>query len=537
MKRLRIALVTLCLVVSLFAKAQQKLTNAERYKINLRMLELVENYERSLRTSKSFPFSKRNFMRLYTSPTDSVYVYSDLLDFNPGSQVKVSSFAEELATRNYLTCKISNVEKGAYEWRNGKWYLPITLEKSVSYSVMNPSRMEDPAKSIVPFSSEEFYHKPFKITLHCYYDPKTGRSSIGSVDGSIESEVQHLPSRFLVVQRNGDKDRRFKIEGAPGDSLPFNKNGQAFVASGAIKAWHDDITISADTIAVTPAFDHVKLNSKIAHWRARARFAFALGSAFNVRDSHLGNLNRKYKSSGYEFGVDFGYTTPLGNSTTFGIFTGIGMSISSLSMESTSQFKYGYKAADPDRNVYQRVYTIKRMSEAVKYSDMIVPLYINFDHKLYKDLQLEWSLGAKFYINGGVNVTPFTVEGDVKAEYSDGVEGSAQALGSISGQYDRFLLPDTYSRNAVDLSLVGGLGFRYNVYKSRMFVFAKFSYEYGVTQIHKSKEMSLYSPESKIYPIVYSARVNGNVATKSFMSCVSYNRQACWLELGLTYKF
>ena len=536
MKKLRIVLIACCLVLSLGAVAQQKLTNAEKYKINLKMLELVDRYERALRTSKRVPFSKRTFMRLYSSPTDSVYSY--LMDFDPGMQVKISDFANELAARSNFTCSISNVEKGSYDWRDGKWHIPITLEKSVNYSVVSDSRIKGIEKSEVPFSTAEYYNQPFKLTLHCYYDPQTGRCSIGSIDGAMESSVPHLPHRFLVVQRSGAKDRRFKIEGAQGDTLPFNKQGQAFVKHGEIKSWHDDVTVSADTIAVTRSFDHVKLVSKAAHWRAKARFAVALGSAFNVSGSRLTNLDRKFKSSGYEFGVDFGYTAPLGRASTFGIFTGVGMSISSLSMECTSHLEYNYRAADAKGNVYQRYYTINRMSEAVKYNDLVIPLYFNFDHKLYKDLQLEWSLGAKVYINGAVSVTPFTVDGEVRAEYADpNVEGSAPALGSISGTYERFLLPDSYSRSVADLSLVGGLGFRYNVYKKRLFAFAKFSYEYGVTKVHKSDEASLYNAESRIHPIVYSARANANVAPKSFMSCVSYNRQACWLELGLTYKF
>ena len=534
MNRLKIILILLC-VSAYFHTVAQSMTNAERHQVNLRMLELVEKYESALRTSRSFPFSKRNYVRLYTSPQDSVY--SDLMDYNPGTYVKVEDLANELAQRSMLTCNVANLDKGVYMWRDGKWHISLYIDKTVSYSTVNPSRVAEPAKSIVQFKSDEYYQSPYRITLNCSYDPQTGRCSIESVEGNVASEMPHLSSRFMVVQRNGEKDKRIKVVGTPGDSLHFNRNEQAFVSHSAVKPWHDDVIILADTIATTRAFDHVKLNYKVLHWRAKVRFAMTLGSAFKVNSSSLKSLNFSSKSSSYEFGADVGYTTLVGKRTTLGVFTGLGMAFSSLSMETSAPFTYSYQLSDSKGVLYNRTYSINSMKEALKYNDVVIPIYLNFDHKLYKGLALEWSLGAKLYINGKVSVTPFTVDGNVVADYANGGTGAAAALGSISGEYDRFLLPDTYTRSAVDMSLMGGLGFKYGFLSNRLLVSAKFSYELGATQVHKSKGISMFDSEQQYYPVVYSARTKSNVATQSFMSAVSYNRQACWLEIGLTYKF
>ena len=87
------------------------------------------------------------------------------------------------------------------------------------------------------------------------------------------------------------------------------------------------------------------------------------------------------------------------------------------------------------------------------------------------------------------------------------------------------------------MSLVGGLGLNYNLLKQYLFLCVKFSYELGFTDVHKSNENNYFNAADQVYPMVYSARLKENVATRSFMDCVSYKRQAMWLELGLMFKF
>ena len=103
-------------------------------------------------------------------------------------------------------------------------------------------------------------------------------------------------------------------------------------------------------------------------------------------------------------------------------------------------------------------------------------------------------------------------------------------------QYDRFLYPESYC-NSTSMSLLGGLSVNYNVLKQNLFVYAKFSYEMGIGAVHESDEALYFSEGNSVYPLVYSGRLGEDVATRSFMGCVSFTRQAMWLELGLMFKF
>ena len=74
-----------------------------------------------------------------------------------------------------------------------------------------------------------------------------------------------------------------------------------------------------------------------------------------------------------------------------------------------------------------------------------------------------------------------------------------------------------------------------NLLRNSLFVYGKWAYEMGLTDVHKSDENPLYRTDA-FYPMVYSAHKNMNIATRSFMDCVSYKRKAMWLEFGIMFK-
>lgn len=534
------------LLMPMFALAQQpqqaqqqiqlQPSSSLRRVMNLRVLELVERYERSLRTSKRYPFSQRTFFGLYTTPNSMVY--SDFIDYKPGEKISATEYAERIASLQYPICSISNLTKGEYTLRDGKWYVTVMMDKEVSYFAINKSRMADPAQSIVYFSSSEYYKQPYKVLLNCCYDPESGKASIASIDGGISSPVPLIRDRFMVVQRSGPKDSRIKVYGTPGDSLHFNSSNQAFIARDALRPWSDNVEIKADTIAVTSTFDHVKLSYKKTPFRAKVRFMTTLGSAFNVKSDI--NIDKK-KSSAYEVGVDIGYTFSLGKRTMMGIYTGLGISLSSLKLDVTTPISYSYRMTDSEGARYNRNYTINSISEGVKYNDIVIPLYVQFDHKVHKRIYVNWSLGAKFYVNGKVTVLPYTISGNVTAKYDGSNKVVEQqedgAIGSISGEYDKFLQPGSYTRSAMDASFLAGVGMTYNIYKGKLFASVKFGYEIGLGTTYDATSGEYFKGSYNLFPMVYSHKLNANVATKSFMTCVSYRRQAGWAELGLIYKF
>ena len=59
-----------------------------------------------------------------------------------------------------------------------------------------------------------------------------------------------------------------------------------------------------------------------------------------------------------------------------------------------------------------------------------------------------------------------------------------------------------------------------------------------MTIINNSSNNTFFNKDYNIYPLVPSgADINKNVATRSFVDCISIYRQALWIEAGLMFKF
>ena len=509
--------ILLCLLVPMFATAQT-LSNKERRHINMRLLNLVEQYESTAALYDDG--TKYAFMQLFSN--EKAPVYSDMLDYAASKQIDVSEYMKVLGGKQNVSLHMMNVSHDDYVLENGRWTTTVTFDKSIVYNDSNG----------VLFSSPEYYKANYLLSMKCVYDQDADRCFIQSVDGTMNSERQHLPEKFVVINHSDDKVDKISVDGG---HLEFNSFDQAFTSVGSIHAWNDDVRIKADTLAKTDNYDFVNLKYRKMHWRAKVRFAYALGSVFKVSTPVK---TYSAKSSGFEFGAELGYNIPLGRTTSMGLYVGAAYSSSKLEL-GMNDIEYSYRTMDHSGKSYTRHYEFDSITEGVSYSDIAVPIYLNFDHKLVKNLYLSWNVGAKIYLNGTMKIRPYHLSGKVYGNYSGNIVSSqsSEAFGDVSGDCNVFLYPNSYNRNKTDLSVMGGLSLNYNIFKGSMFVFLKYSYEYGLTDVHKSDGRVLFDAESRQYPMVYSAHRNSNVATRSFMDCVSYKRQTMWLELGLMFKF
>jgi len=506
-----------CLLVP-FMAAAQTLSNKERRHINMRLLNLIEQYESY---APLYDESARyGFLQLFAD--ENVSVYSDMLDYAPGKSIDVAEYVKALSGKQNVSLRVKNVGHDDYSLENGRWTTTVTFDKSIVYNDANG----------ILFSSDEYYKSDYSLSLKCIYDEASDRCLIVSVDGTMNSAQQCLPDKYTIVNRYGENIEKISANGKP---LEFNSFDQAFVPAGAIRPWNDDIRIKADTLAKTDNYEFVNLKFRKKHWRAKFRFAYALGSVFKVTSPMAMNTD---KSSGFEAGVELGYNIPLGRTTSMGLYFGAAYSSSKLEF-GLNNVAYSYRTMDSSGKRYMRHYEFDSITEGVSYADIAIPVYLNFDHKLARNLYLSWNVGAKIYLNGTVKVAPYHLSGKVYGDYNGTIVSSqtADAFGDVVGDCNEFLYPNSYSRNQTDISLSGGLSLAYNVLKGSMFVFLKYSYEYGLTDVHKSDGGALFDPDNKQYPMVYSAHRGVNVATRSFMDCVSYKRQTMWLELGLMFKF
>lgn len=516
MKNIKRIVVLLFLLSPFMAKAQM-LSNQERRHINMRLLALIEQYE--INASLYDEANRYAFLQLFEN--EDVPVYSDMLDYAAGKPVSASEYVKALSERYNISTHIMNVNRDDYVLEDNRWTTVVKFDKSLTYNDVNG----------ILFSSSEYYKADYSISMKCVYNKERDCCYITAINGQIDSEQEPLQERFVVVNHSNDKIEKLYVNGRP---LEFNSFDQAFAPVGAISPWNDDIRLAADTIAATDRYEFVNLKFRSSHWRTKLHYSQALGSVFKVTSQM--DLSST-ASSGFEAGVDFGYNIPLSRTSSMGLYFGAAYSSSNISF-GLKDVAYSYQTMDSAGQHYTRHYEFSEITEGLSYTDISIPVYLNFDHKLFKHLYLNWHLGVKVYLNGDATVTPYHLSGRTYGDYNGNIVSSqkADALGDVSGDYDAFLFPNSYSRNTYDLSLQGGIGLSYNLFRKAIFLFAEYRYEFGLTDVHKSEEKYLFGSGTH-YPMVYSSHLNANVATRSFMDCVSYKRQAMWIDFGLMFKF
>jgi hypothetical protein len=228
-----------------------------------------------------------------------------------------------------------------------------------------------------------------------------------------------------------------------------------------------------------------------------------------------------------------------------GFYTGVSLQESNISFGiDRVNYTYNIYSYTPDNSGFNsddlnnqvnisREYDNLEIRESINYKDFVVPAYIAFDHRFGNSLAFTWSVGAKFYFNSSTELDPYHVTG--KATMSD-----SRIAENIDIRFTEFMYPSYYS-NDQSISLIGGAGFNINLFKRMILLSVKAIYEYGLENIHTSEENDIYttwnSGGGKKYPLIYSQSQGKDIATRSFLDCVSYKRQAIWLEGGLIFKF
>ncbi len=506
----------------------QDLTNADRRRINSAILRAVEEYESNAMLSDEN--SNYTFRQICT---DSTMIYSDLLEYRQGQSISMNEYIEQMSQRDNVTYKIKNVRRTEPVYKNDLWHVLVKFDKSLFYTDVNG----------VFFSSEEYYKSDYELSLDMIYDKESDVCKITDIKGRLKSDISPLPDKFAVIQKSDDRDDRVRYDD---EYIAFNGFDQAFVTEANVQGnkfggWNDDIKVTLSKVPNQSStnYDLMTLSYKRTHWRAKVRAAMSLGDALNMSSSN--SLVREYaSSSAFEVGADIGYSIPMGRLASLSIYTGIAMSTTQLSFDASFDTDNTYtlncsiRDSDNDITYYERHYEISKATEGVKYNDIVVPVYLSIDHRLgHRRLWLSWMLGAKYYIEASTSSEQLHITGKV------GDKSAQENLTPINGNqpYSEFLFASGYRDSSISVSVVGGLAVNYKVTKNRpIYAFAKYSYEYGLDNIHESDNNPYYDKSSKNYPLVYSAK-KGDVATRSFMDCTTFSRQMSWLEVGVMFKF
>lgn len=529
-----------CIVLSLLfflsvGADAQTLTNKERRYINSRVLGVIEQYERSV--SIEDKRTEYQFRRAFGSASSSVYC--DLIG-TPMYQTDILLDEYVAAVKNYVATAefvIKNVRKGEFVWKDGRWLIPVTLTKSIFYFDCNG----------YVFSTKHFYGKDFDLVMDIVYDPSTDKCFIDSISGRMDSETAFPSGRFMIVEKSKEKlvpekhRKYFNELQIGGQSISYNEFGQAILPAAEPSVKDMDVTVLVDTLVAGDNYDAVGFRFDRRNTRLKPHFAYAPFGAYDVTTS----TGVSHRSSAMEFGVDYGVTWPVGRSSKMGFFAGMGLSISRLNL-SAGPFQYGYGTSmyDSGTGLYKKLdvsYSIDSASEGLSFTDLYVPLYLEFEHKAGGHVLVSWGVGAKFYANLRTKYDSYSVAGSYSIKDETITPDPEPVMWNQT--FDRFLIPVSYKRNPYDISAFARLGLDVNLYKKRIYFSLGASFEFGITDSYVKSPLSnpyVNIPGSKdeypIYPIIYNPYNESHIALHSLVSNTSYRRQALWLEAGIKIK-
>lgn len=538
-------IVTLFVLILPLAAIAQSMTNTERRRMNLAILEAIEKYEMS--STLQGDYAKYDFLDLFEDP--NTRIYCDLLDYtSEDGKITVAEYADLLLSKKLVDTSIRQVRKSEPIQQENGWSTSIAFKKRLNYLDKNG----------VWFSSDEYYKSEYDLIATFIYNPDNKTCYISNIEGDISSDQDKLPTRFIVIQASEkvtsqDSNNVYYIQKKNNigkkttEELQFNSFQQAFVNNiNDISAWSDNINIKTDTIATTTNYDLVSLVSKKSIVRAKAYYGMTIGDFYSITSEAPASVSAK--SSAFEYGVDFGVTFSLGRAAQMGLFVGAAMQHSDISFSYKQTISYeiprtSYTPTENQFNTndiaksYTHKYTITSIEEGIKYNHIVLPAYIELEHRLAKGFYFTWSIGAKFYFNKNTTIDqPYHITGSAVQTNENGQSTSQD----ISGDYTNMLFPTKYALESdiiESMSAIGSAGFDINLYKRHIFLSIKATYEYGIGDVHTSDNLPLFNNNQKFYPIIYDSTTDEHIATRSFMGSTSFKRQAIWVKGGLTFKF
>jgi hypothetical protein len=504
----------------------QSLTNKQRRIINSKVLSIIEEYEQyaALYDDEAAYY----FGELFT---DDATIVSDMIGA-PSYLRGISSddYINQLMTNSVnTTVAIRDVSKGQIYYANGKWIIPVRFKKSISYIDNNG----------YIFSVSDFYSKDVDVKMDLVYDEEYNSCLIASIESTVDSYKKFPEGRFYIIDREKIEDSRaynkymstLKINNA---SIEYNNLGVAYVSQGGDFSVYDlDVEVKPKTVLSGFNYDVTSFDFKSKSLRLKPRFAWAPLSAYKVQNNNGLNV----KSSAMEAGLDFGVTAPAGRNCKIGFYIGAGISMSNLDLSFNGNYSYIYYAPIFNKenmafNFEGYEYNVTSATESVKYMDLYVPLYLDFEFRMGRHLLLTLDLGAKAYLNMSAKVaSPYTVN------YS--LNGTQ--LPSFTP--DSFIVPNTYAKKPFDVSGIANIGLDINLYKSRIYFVVEAGYEYGITKSFESTTSTYISASGSKdkKPIIPALKQDGSerqgdVATYSLISGLTTKRNAIWFTTGLKFK-
>lgn len=525
-----LALILFLMVFLPFFSEAQTLTNRDRRHINTKVLNLLEEYERTAVVYDEE--AEYVFRDLFEN--GQIPIVCDILGFaDYMGKVTVDGYINALKTDAVtVTMEVKDVEKGEMTVSGSDCVIPLKFRKSISYVDRNGYF----------FSTDQYYKTDLFMDMTVRYNLDTDRCTIISLDGTVESERKFPEGRFFIINKSqledvSDKNRRYleelKIDNT---SISYNEFDQAILPAGVPSVRDIDVQVFSDTLMKGPNYDVMKFDFKARKTRLKIHYGIAPFGAYEIVTPNM----IASSSDAMEAGLDIGFTWRAGKTGKMGFFFGAGASMSNIALSLGSPLNYSYTTAsfDPSTSLFVNrtvTYDINTASEALSFLDIYVPVYFEIEHKVGKRLLISWNLGAKGYYNMQTKWTPYTVSG--RSTMQDSVNGSSQASDfTLTG--GPFISPSSYQRTPFDISLIANLGFDVNLAKNKVYLSVKAGYEYGLFNSYSNDKNTYFKTEknNNIYPVVYNTVSGSHVAVHSMITDLNYRRKGIWLQAGLKFK-
>ena len=502
--------------------------------------------------------SAEEFVQLFK---DGTLIYNDLLGLSFVEKLTIEEYAKILKNEGKeIDVTYKNINKDSlYQTASGEWQMVVSFDKEISYF----------NKCGVYFSSRSYYKSDHKIKATFAWDPKKQKVKIVALDGSMNGVRAPLTEDYFVIQSditNISKKANKKSKSQQNTTifderlahvLVNNKDSilldstynQAIIATSIETAkfkYNNDFDVSVKAVPVKEECNFYKLKFTPSRWRLKTYAEIAVEGFYKL--DFQSDLFVSC-SAGQEFGLELGYICPSSKKTKFGIFFGAGYSINKMRL-GFRRMEYSYKSedglADIDGDSYTRFYQINNMVQTIRFKDVFVPLYFNFDRRFGKAFSMYLDLGAKAYFNleadasdiKGTYATYGKYEkyDNLILDYNSGINGFTQKENLNSSN----LLQPTLEVEPFSLDAFGRLGCRVAMTKRLLFD-CSLGYQMNVIESIKLNEAevltSMNGSKNSNAIAQYSASSNTEQVRNMLDYAKSANRQAIKLNIGLMLKF
>ena len=502
------------------------ITAKKEREFNLKVWNIIRKYESNADLSTEAGKKKvSDFRALFNN--GEVLLYNDLLGLSTEKRLTVTKYIE-LMTRQAesVECIIRNVNFGEITENASFLYRKVTFDKELSYF----------NECGVSLSSYNYYGKDYNEEMVLAMNKSTGECHVLEISGGIKSKKKPLGKEFFVIRNTSEHDKHIL---ANSKSLQFDSMKQAFYEEIPTLVYKDEnVKVSLEYDGGCNNIASIMYNP--IRLRLKPRFSFSLGNYYSA-DTYGGKID--VKSSGMEFGLDFGYVLPSKTNSKLGAYLGAALSTSNASL-SVENLAYSYNVmssnADVDGDTYVRHYEFSKIEQQLSIKSIVVPAYFDYEYIASKRFTVYAQFGAKMYFNLLASTSGTRAEAFIYGVYP---------------QYDNLHIGEPYlngfgqkSFNEADFEkctpniskfnydLFTSLGFKVSLSK-RIYldISASFQEEFGKTLIKKSmtnyKEGTLSMATT---PASYT--VKGGEVLRNPVDAIDLKRHFWSMNIGLIFK-